>query len=281
MPAAVTAPAAQPDAPCASAHHELDEPRSIDELWQAYKRGGSRRHRNRLILHYMSGHVRKLAERLHAGLPRQVDVDDLVQVGYVGLSEAIDRFELDRCVRFETFSSRRIYGAMRDYLRSIDPVPRLARSRAKRLQAAIESFRKRTGRTPADEELRHTLQLDEAMYGKLLAEASPITMVSYGGGTEAEPESDGDAMTAFEDRTQPSPFHSAARSDLQRWLTRGLSRRDRLIVILYYYEHLTMKEIGSALGISESRVSQRLDSILACLKSKMSRGEGEPELFVR
>jgi RNA polymerase sigma factor for flagellar operon FliA len=276
MPAAVTAPAASADAP-----GELTEPASIEELWLAYKRSGSRRLRNRLILHYMGGHVRRLAERLHAGLPRQVDVDDLIQVGYVGLAEAIDRFELERHVRFETFSARRIYGAMRDYLRSIDPVPRLARNRAKRLQEAVESFRKRNGRAPDEDELREVLQLNDSMFRKLLSEARPVSMVSYGAARpEVEPDGDTDAMMVFEDRNQPSPFHAAARNDLQRWVIRGLCRRDRLIVILYYYEHLTMKEIGAALGISESRVSQRLDSILACLRSRMTRTEILPELFV-
>ena len=86
-------------------------------------------------------------------------------------------------------------------------------------------------------------------------------------------------MTAFEDRRQPGPAKTAEHEDLKRWMTNGFSRRDRLIIILYYYEQITMREIGGALGISESRVSQRLDSILACLKARLQRAEAGHELL--
>jgi RNA polymerase sigma factor for flagellar operon FliA len=250
---------------------------AIEETWRQYRARGDERLRDRLVIHYMQTHVRRIAERLHATLPRQVDVEDLVQQGYLGLMEAMDRFDVDRDVRFETFSSRRIFGSMRDYLREIDPMPRLARTRVKRLQATIEAYQRRHGRPPSDEELGSALDIPAPKLHKLMSNLAGAMVSYHGSRNESQDEDDGDAMHALADRRRGSPLTNAEKTDLRRWITRGFSRRDRLIIVLYYYEQMTMREIGAALGISESRVSQRLDSILACLRARLSYRGAELE----
>ncbi|MBT8484277.1 MAG: sigma-70 family RNA polymerase sigma factor [Phycisphaerales bacterium] len=246
-------------------------PPEIDQAWIDYRQNGCTVARNRLVTHYMAHHVRPIASRLHAGLPQQVELDDLLQQGYLGLIDAMDRYDLDRETRFETFSRRRIFGAIQDYLRSIDPIPRLTRARSKQVHAAGERFRKQFGRPPSEEELRPLLGVSGPTLARFLADQHPRAMVTFSGAHPdgANADSDADAMDVFEDHLDPGPAGLAEKHDLQRWVTRGFDLRDRLIIVLYYYEQLTMSEIGRVIGISESRVSQRLESILACLRSRL------------
>jgi len=262
------------------AHEDNTAPRDVEQLWDDYQRCGSDDIRDRLVDYYMSGHVRRIAARIHASLPQQVDLEDLVQEGYLGLIDAMKRFDTARDVRFETFSGRRIFGAMQDYLREIDPAPRLTRSRAKMLDRIIESFQTTHGRPPDEEELRTLLHLPERVFRRLLNRPRPGAMVSF---SSVHPDgdwddADGDGMTAFTDRSQPSPLGRAEHADLRRWVTRGLPRRDQLIITLYYYEELTMREVGDALGISESRVSQLLDEILGGLRARLGITDAEDQL---
>ena len=243
---------------------------SIDDVWESYKRQPSRDDRDRLIEYYMTHHVRRIAERMHAQLPRQVDVDDLVQQGYLGLVESIERFDPARNVKFETFSGRRISGAIRDWLRSIDDMPRLTRIREKKIASAMERFRKEFGREPGEEELRQRLDMPVPRFQRIMGSDRPPLMVHFNAARpEGDALEDSDGMRSFEDRSNFTPDLKAEHDDLRRWITSGFTRRDRLIIILYYYERMTMKEIGRSLGISESRVSQRLDSIVQCLRSRL------------
>ncbi|MHC5023336.1 MAG: sigma-70 family RNA polymerase sigma factor [Planctomycetota bacterium] len=259
------------------AHEDNTAPDAVARLWRDYQRERSDAVRDRLVDYYMSGHVRRIAARVHASLPQQVDLEDLVQEGYLGLIDAMKRFDTERDVRFETFSGRRIYGAIQDYLREIDPAPRLTRSRAKLLDRIVESFQSTHGRPPDEDELRTLLQLPDRVFRRLMNRPRPGAMVSF---SSVHPdgdwdESDADGMTAFTDRGQPSPLGRAEHEDLRHWITRGLPRRDQLIITLYYYEELTMREVGDALGISESRVSQLLDEILGCLRSRLGYADGD------
>lgn len=288
---------------------------ALDEIWREYKATGSSTLRNVLIIHYMNGHVRQIAQRLHAQLPPQVEIDDLVDEAYEGLVDVIERLDLDKDVRFETFSSKRLYGAMRDYLRRIDPIPRLTRTRSKHAQALIESFHKRFGRAPDEHELSRlfvksakarfrrinrrepdpaelvqVLRSAKASFRRTMREGRPALTVTFSGaGGEQSPstskaansggDEQGDAMANFEDRHDHSPLSRAEMLDLRRWITRDFSRRDRLIIVLYYYEQMTMREIGLTLGCSESRVSQRLELILNSLKARLYRTGGEREFY--
>jgi RNA polymerase sigma factor for flagellar operon FliA len=237
--------------------------------WREYLRTRGGPERDRLAVHYMETLVRRLAERLHSAIPGHIDLEDLMQQGYLGLIDAIGRFDPDRSIRFETFASQRIFGAMRDYLRQIDPLPRLVRARTRRLEAISEDHFKRHGRPPSDETLRDRLQVPARKLRQLL--------VAKGGNprSAAQPRSGGaapagEAIEALPDRSQPSPLTDAEKRDLKRWVTRGFTRRDHLIIVLYYFEQMTMREVGDALGISESRVSQRLDTIVKCLRARLA-----------
>lgn len=255
---------------------------AINQLWREYVTSRSPQLREKLVAHYMEGHVVKVAERMKSQLPCQVEVDDLVQEGYLGLVAAIDRFSPEREVRFETFSSRRIFGAMRDYLREIDPIPRLTRLRFKRMEQSREAFRKTHGREPGTQELREMMNTVSRRLERAITQGRAPAMVSFNSPQiSAETGNESDAMTAFEDTVNVSPLHRAELEDLRRWITTGFSRRDRLILVLYYYEQMTMKDIGSTLGCSESRVSQRLESIKDCLRARMWGSEAEAEFLAK
>lgn len=258
-------------------------PEKLEELWREYRRVGCEVIRTRLIIHYMQHHVRRIAQRIHSTLPRQVELDDLVQEGYRGLVDAMERFDIERDIKFETFSTQRVFGAIHDYLRKLDPTPRQVRKMTKQIQAAEEAFRKEYGRTPADEELRKESGVPEPAFRKLVTRRHAALTLSFHGAT-SNSNDDGDdefsGLGNFIDERSNSPISEAEREGLREWLIKGLDQRDRLIVTLYYYEELTMKEIGRALGISESRVSQRLDSILQCLRSRLSYSGAENEFKV-
>jgi RNA polymerase sigma factor FliA len=259
------------DAPC---------PANIDAMWREYRRTGDKSLEAQLIVYYMNTHVRRIASRLHASLPRHVDLEDLVQQGYIGLVDAMKRFKLERDVKFETFSSQRIYGSIHDYLRRIDPSSRQSRQYFKRIQHAEETFLKREGRMPSDEELQNELRVDRDEFKRMIAHRAPAMPVSFNSRASGEDSGDEvDAMSIFEDLRQSTPLRQAERDGLKDWLCRGFDRRDKLILMLYFYDELTMKDVGRTLGISESRVSQRLDSIIKCLRSRMSFNGAEQEFM--
>ena len=258
----------------------------MPDLWDRYQNHQDTDALEQLVDYYMATHVRRLAERLHSRLPNQVDLDDLIQEGYIGLLKAIDRFDITRRIKFETFSSQRVVGAMRDYLRSIDTVPRLVRQRERKLQALMEEFHKDQGRAPSDDELQALLDLPEGRFQKVMLHGRAHTMIQFNSVRtgDGDGDDDTDPMRAFEDTRSAfggSPQIRGEHEDLRKWLTNGFSRRDRLIVILYYYERMTMKEVGHVLGISESRVSQRLDAILQSLRARLCDTGAEQEFFFR
>jgi len=242
--------------------------------------------RDWLIIHYMSGHVQRIAQRLHKHLPPLVELDDLINETYDALVGLIEGFDLAKNNRFETYSSTRLQGAMLDYLRSIDPAPRLVRYRAKKVQAAIEQFRKLSGRAPSFEELRRHMAMSERVFAKFWRDARPALMINFnsasgGSAADASVIEDLEGMDGFQDRHTPAPLSQPEREDLRQWITKGFARRDRLILVLYYYEQMTMRDIGDTLGCSESRVSQRLDVILKVLRARLDQARTRRELVER
>lgn len=251
----------------------LDHEDPVRTAWRHWQLDGDLAARNFLVGKYMSSLVRPIAVRVHSGLPQQVELDDLMQQGYLGLVDAMERFDPERAVRFETFARPRVFGALTDYLRAIDTVPRLTRTRSKQIQGLVERFRKQFGVPPTEDELRQLLGVPEPVFRRYLQDFHPRVTVSFSGATpdgDSDESDDADAMDAFRDDTEWSPDRTAARTDLLHTICRGFDPRDRLIIILYYYEQMTMREVGVAAGISESRVSQRLESILDRLRSRLS-----------
>lgn len=243
--------------------------------WRKYKRTGCKELRNRLMEHYLYL-VRYNAERIGAKLPDEVDVDDLMSAGLFGLLDAIDAFDLNRGVKFETYCAPRIRGAILDELRSMDWVPRLVRHRAHKLAETTRALEAELGRIPNDEEIARRLGLSGQQFEKLQRDAGTVALVSLSRKFSGP---DG-ARDVFEidvvpDERGANPVIQAQKQDLKDLVTRGLSRAERLIVVLYYYEQMTMKQIGETLDLSESRVSQMHSAILARLRAQLRRRERE------
>ena len=241
----------------------------IADVWQAYKTTASEDLRNFLIEHYLQL-VRSTAERMHMRLPGEVDVEDLMSAGLFGLMDAIDAFDLERGVKFETYCTQRIRGAIFDELRAMDWVPRLVRSRTAKVERARKSLEMELGRRPTDKEVCGRLKVTKAEYKKLSKDSKPVNIVSLNRKWfETDSSKDSREIDVIQDSRQEDPLVELHKRDLKLLITKGLSRAERLIVILYYYEEMTMKEIGITLDLSESRVSQMHSSILARLQAQM------------
>lgn len=246
-----------------------DAQRPVAQLWKAYKKSASTAVRNQLIENYLPL-VRNHAERLKAKLPSVVQVEDLTTAGCLGLMDAIEQFDPDRKVKFETFSAIRIRGAMMDELRGLDWVPRLVRQRAKLLTEATGSLRAQLGRQPSEDEICAHLNVSPDEYERIAGDSQPANVFSIYGkrsnnghnGDMDDPED----ISNLCDNKSANPISMAQHKTLKEVLTRGFTRSERLIVLLYYYEQLTMKEIGATLDLSESRVSQMHTSIVNRLK---------------
>ena len=246
------------------------------ETWLEYKKDQTnQRLRNLLIERYLPL-VRYNAERVWAKLPEGVDLNDLISAGVFGLMDAIDAFDLERGVKFETYCVPRIRGAMLDELRTMDWVPRLVRSKASKLESARKEVEARLGRPPTEVELAEKMQLTVEEFEKLRSEASAVNLVSLNKKWyETDSYKDVREIDVLEDGKGEDPTEGIQKRDLMKLVTRGLNRNERLIVILYYYEALTMKEIGNTLGLSESRVSQMHSSIVSRLKDQLGRRRPE------
>jgi len=248
---------------------------NIDQIWEQFHKTRDDCSRNLLMEHYR--HIVKYAaERLYSKLPDKVELDDLISAGIFGLMDAIDAFDPARGVKFETYCSPRIKGSILDELRSMDWVPRLVRARAHQLAKAMQSLETHFGRKPTEKETAEELDMDVEEFTRLLRDANAASLVSlttkYGDG---DGEKDIREIDVIKDKKSQDPVIEAQKRDLKNLLTKGLTRAERLIVVLYYYEEMTMKEIGATLDLSESRVSQMHSSIIARLKAQMNTRKKE------
>jgi RNA polymerase sigma factor for flagellar operon FliA len=247
----------------------------IASVWAAYKKARTDATRNILMEHYLHL-VRYNAERIHTKLPDEVELDDLMSAGIFGLMDAIEAFDLDRGVKFETYCAPRIRGAILDELRSMDWVPRLVRSRAHKLDGATKQLEVQLGRAPTNEELAKHLNVPMSEFEKMAKDASAVGVVSLSRKWfETDSNKDVREIDVLEDKRGTDPVREIQRKDLKELMTRGLTRAERLIIILYYFEEMTMKEIGATLDLSESRVSQMHSSILARLRAQMAERKKE------
>ena len=248
----------------------------IAQVWLDFKRDQSNQKlRNALIERFLPL-VRYNAERVWAKLPDGVDLNDLISAGVFGLMDAIEAFDLERGVKFETYCVPRIRGAMLDELRTMDWVPRLVRSKASKLEAARKEAEAELGRPPSDNEVARKMGLPMEEYDKHKSEASAVNLVSLNKKWyETDSYKDVREIDIIEDTKGEDPTDGIQKRDVMKLVTKGLNRNERLIIILYYYEELTMKEIGTTLGLSESRVSQMHSSIVARLKDQLNRRRPE------
>lgn len=249
---------------------------SIRKLWIQFKKDPDNQQlRNQLMENYLPL-VRYSAERLWARLPDGVELDDLVSAGVFGLMDAIDAFDLERGVKFETYCSTRVRGAMLDELRSMDWVPRLVRSKATKLKTASATLVMKLGRQPNENELAQEMDLSRHELEQMIRDANATNLVSL---DKRKWRDDGykevREIDVIENKRSVSPVQREHKNDLIRLVTKGLNRNERLILILYYYEQMTMKEIGSTLSLSESRVSQMHSSIVRRLKTQLTERRTE------
>jgi RNA polymerase sigma factor for flagellar operon FliA len=250
----------------------MDPKRRIARIFGWYKRRPSTQLRNEIVNYYIHL-VHREAQRVHRRLPLSVERGDLESDGVFGLLEAIDGYDPARS-QFTTFASRRIKGAILDGLRLRDPVSRTARRKIRTLEQAADRLRAQTGMNPTPHELARAMDVPLAAYSRTASAARQSITHSLSGHRVH----DANTPSAFSadnlpDPREPDPAKLLARKMVKDLITTGLSRSERLIVILYYYEGMRMKEIGTTLEICESRVSQMHSSILARLKARLTEAQ--------
>ncbi len=249
--------------------------RNVDKVWRDYKATCNVELRNKLMERYLSL-VRYTAERVCSKLPDEVELDDLIGAGIFGLLDAIKSFDLDRGVKFETYCAPRVRGAILDELRNLDWVPRLVRSRASKLDQATKVLQMELGRDPGDEELAKRMSLTREEFEKLARDANATTLISLSRKYyETDSNKDIREIDVLEDKRGRNPVVELQKKDVKELITKGLSRAERLILLLYYYEEMTMKEIGATLDLSESRVSQMHSAILNRLRNQLNQRKRE------
>ncbi len=220
--------------------------------------------------------VKFIAERMAAKLPPSVDRDDLIGAGVLGLLDAVDKFDPARGVQFKTYAEMRVRGAMLDSLRSLDWAPRSMRHRAREIEAAYHRIEQERGRSAEEDEVAAALGLSVAEFHTLLGELRGLTLL----GLEGDDEDDEYPVPQIPDDPERGPLALYERTESRDRLIGAIDRlpeRERQVIALYYLEELTMKEIGSVLGVTESRVSQLHTQAILRLRSALKYKLSEPE----
>jgi RNA polymerase sigma factor for flagellar operon FliA len=239
----------------------------LHKLWTQYRKSKSLKIRNRLVEHYMPL-VSRLAEIMARRLWPRVTADELASAGFEGLISAVTTFDPSRGVKFETFCRQRIVGAIRDWQREVDPLGRSGRNFERSLNHIEERAQAETGRSPAPDDSAKRMGLTLAKFLKM----KKTVIASHCVSLETPGDRGDDTRVrglAPADRG-PSPVDHTERELIREIIVRGLKEQDRLIITLYYYERLTMAEIGTVLGVSESRVCQRHAEIVEQLRTRLA-----------
>lgn len=243
-----------------------------DALWRSYKRARDGGVRQELILRY-AHLVKYVAGRVAVALPPSVEFDDLLGYGTLGLMDAVEKYDPSRGVKFETYALSRIRGAIIDGLRAMDWVPRSVRQKARDIEETMRRLERELGRSATDQEIAAALGLSLRQFGDLLAEVAGTTLTSLD--ELWRPEEDADELP-LRDRVEDSrvldPQAAYEDQELREELSQaiaGLSERERLVIALYYYEGLTLKEIGRVLEVTEARVCQIHSKAILRLRARL------------
>lgn len=246
----------------------------LDELWASYKDGGDSHAREQLILHY-APLVKYVAGRVGVGLPSSVDPADLVSNGMFGLIDAIERFDPLRANKFETYAVTRIRGAIIDELRSLDWVPRSVRQKARDVERAYATLQNSLGRIPTDEEVAEELDISVSALRQIFRQVSYVHVAALDelmsvGGEKSDRVTLGD--TIVDDRVE-NPVEAFETEETRHLLGQAVStlnEREKIVISLYYYEGMTLSEIGQVLGVTESRSSQLHTRAVMQLRGKLA-----------
>ena len=246
----------------------------LRDLWRRYKATGDDKARERLVVAY-SPLVKYVSGRMASGLPAHVEEADLISYGLVGLISAIQRFEPEREIKFETYAITRIKGAIIDELRSLDWVPRSVRSRAREIEKANAKLEHQLQRAPTDEEMAAELGMEVETFQEALLQISNSTVAALDELWTVS-DSSGDQVSlldTIQDPEAPDPAQVMDATDMKDRVADAIARlpeREKLVVALYYYENLTLREIGEVLGVTESRVSQLHTKAVLRLRGRLT-----------
>jgi RNA polymerase sigma factor for flagellar operon FliA len=249
------------------------EDQDVQDLWRRFKETGDAEAREGLILNF-SPLVKFVAGRVGVGLPRNVEQADLVSYGIFGLIDAIDKFELTRGVKFETYAVSRIKGAILDELRALDWVPRSVRARAREIERSIAELEHSLRRSASEEELARHMGMPLEDLQETLAEISLLGLVALDELLSAQERDSPSVGDMVPDRKGTDPVAAFEVGETRRVLAEAINRlpdRERLVVTLYYYEGLTLSEIGEVLTVTESRVCQIHTKAVMSLRNRLSQ----------
>ena len=243
------------------------------DLWREFKATGSKEARERLILHY-APLVKYVAGRVATGLPATVEQADLASYGMFGLIDALDKFDLDRAIKFETYAIPRIRGAIIDELRSLDWVPRSVRFKAREVEKAHSELEARLKRAPADAEIAEHLGVSLQELHDIVTQISFVTVTALEEVVSAGPDR-GESMSLLDtlaDLATTDPAAGLEGNETRLMLSsaiNSLSEREKIVITLYYFEGLTLAEIGDVLGVTESRVCQIHTKAVGLLRNNL------------
>jgi RNA polymerase sigma factor FliA len=256
--------------PGATTRPDTEKPlRPTEELWLEFKKSGDPELKQELIERYLPL-VKYTAEHMVNSLPKSVDVDDLIQEGNFGLMDAIEKFDLERGIKFKTYCNTRIRGSILDSLRGQDWVPRLARTRHNRAERLRQRFLSEKGREPNDEELAAELELDVNHLNKARAHSMLNMSDRRPDSTERRT-----SIDTLSESIEVNPLESVNRADLMDVLTKPLSEKERKILYMYYIDGLNLREIGGKMSLTESRVCQIHGNVIRRLRERLKGSQDQ------
>jgi RNA polymerase sigma factor for flagellar operon FliA len=247
---------------------------NLDSLWKEYTEKKSKSVKDKLLVEYASL-VKYTAQRIAINLPPSVELDDLISSGILGLIKAVEGFDITRGIKFETFAMHKIRGAILDELRALDWVPRSVRQKSRQMHRIYSKLQEELGRMPYDDEVATELGISIAEFEEMLSDIAPTTIISLEEAMPSGNESDSKTLQIVDTIEDPSginPLKELGYAEVKEILKEaiiGLPEKEKLVVALYHYEELTLKEIGEVLGVSESRVSQIHSKAILKLRSRL------------
>jgi RNA polymerase sigma factor for flagellar operon FliA len=248
---------------------------TIHSLWKRWKEAGDMEAKSRLIEHYL-GLVDFVTGRLAIGLPRNVSKDDLTSYGIMGLIDAVEKFDLDRALQFETYASWRIRGSIIDGLRQADWVPRSVREKAKKIEEAYQRLEQEHLRSVTDREISHYLQVTEQEFHTMLQDVSVASILSLEDPIREE-ESE-TRLTLLVDERAKNPEDTVRELFLKDSLAKAIERlteKERTVISLFYYEELSLSEIAEVMSLSPSRISQLHSKAILRLRGNLGRAKDQ------